>query len=396
MVVFGPDRVLTEVLYAGGLFDEVNGVVRDNFYTTIMNGDIYNKNFSYFDKEVYSIAPYYNSGGTYQIIVGGKFNNFHSQSYKKLIKLDGTTADIDTTFDTITNYPDATVRAIAVEDDTVFIGGDFTAYQGIPMGYFTKISAENASLDYNFNLVCSGFDATVRAIVVQPDGKIIVGGDFTQFTDSITGVTSMRGIIRLNSDGSYDSTFNNGNGGFDLGVNTIALQPDGNILVGGTFTTYSDSAGTNTANYICRLSGDGSFDTTFNPGAGGAAGTDGQVNSIALDRFNRPLVGGGFTTYTDANSANTANYIVRLDTDGVYDATFDTTKGFDSDVYSITNSFDEIFVGGRFSTYNTVTCGEVTRLYYDGTRDSRYAANNYNNTVGTTFVYAVLYRRTYL
>ena len=210
----------------------------------------------------------------------------------------------------------------------------------------------------------------------------------------------MRGIIRLNSDGSYDTTFNYGYGGFDDSVYTIALQPDGKILVGGGFTRYYDIAGTNTMNYVCRLNSDGSFDTTFNPGAGGAAGTDGVVYSIALDKYNRPVVGGNFSRYTDANSANTANYIVRLDTDGVYDATFDTTVGFDNRVYSIVNSINKLFVGGAFENFNGNRCYETVRLNYDATIDDTYVGNNYEYDSGggpaPGIVYSVLYQRTYL
>jgi uncharacterized delta-60 repeat protein len=95
----------------------------------------------------------------------------------------------------------------------------------------------------------------VNTIALQPDGKILIGGDFTSFDGN-----AVNHIIRLNSDGSFDSEFTvlNG-GGFDGNVNTIALQPDGKILIGGSFDNFDSTI----VNYIIRLNSDGSFDQDF-------------------------------------------------------------------------------------------------------------------------------------
>ena len=76
----------------------------------------------------------------------------------------------------------------------------------------------------------TGFDNTVRVIDIQPDGKILVGGDFTKYNG-----TSRNRIVRLNSNGSIDTSFNIGTG-FNDDVWTIDIQPDGKILVGGVAT----------------------------------------------------------------------------------------------------------------------------------------------------------------
>ena len=78
-----------------------------------------------------------------------------------------------------------------------------------------------------------GFNGTVSAIATQTDGKILVGGSFTSYK----GVTENR-IIRLNSDGTKDNSFNTGTG-FDATVYTIEIQADGKILVGGNFSSYN-------------------------------------------------------------------------------------------------------------------------------------------------------------
>jgi uncharacterized delta-60 repeat protein len=292
-------------------------------------------------------------------------------------------------------------------DDNIYIGGDLTSYGAYTVNYFTKLSGGTNNVDNNWASASSGFNATVRTTVIQRDGKILVGGDFSTYHDNVNGTTFMNGIIRLNIDGTFDTTFNYGSPGFNSGaqVNTISLQPDGKILVGGIFNGYTDASTSNSPNYICRLNTDGTYDTTFNSGGPGSSGTDAAVNSITIDPLDRMLVGGIFTTYTDASSANTANRMVRLKTNGTYDPTFDTTVGFAGGVVttrvnSIVISYDKVFVGGDFSSYNGSQAQQVVRLNFDGSKDATYVTNLYQYDDGSSItqgiVNVVLYRRTYL
>ena len=93
-----------------------------------------------------------------------------------------------------------------------------------------------------------GFDpnanGVVRAVVVQPDGKILIGGDFT----TVLGVTRNR-IARLNTDGTLDTAFDPNASG---PVSTIAVQADGKVLAGGAFT----NIGGQTRNSVARLTND--------------------------------------------------------------------------------------------------------------------------------------------
>ena len=84
-----------------------------------------------------------------------------------------------------------------------------------------------------------GFDpnanGTVRVVVVQPDGKILIGGDFTTLSPNGGAAVTRNHIARLNPDGTLDTAFNpNANGT----VYSIAVQADGKILVGGAFTQH--------------------------------------------------------------------------------------------------------------------------------------------------------------
>ena len=77
---------------------------------------------------------------------------------------------------------------------------------------------------------------SVRAMAVQPDGKVIIGGVFTE----VDGV-GYNYLARLNADGSVDTSFDIGTGANEV-VNAVAVQPDGKIIVGGNFTELNGTA----------------------------------------------------------------------------------------------------------------------------------------------------------
>ncbi|WP_198973132.1 delta-60 repeat domain-containing protein, partial [Xylophilus sp. ASV27] len=87
------------------------------------------------------------------------------------------------------------------------------------------------------------------SLAVQPDGKVLVGGGFTQL-----GGQTRTYLARLNADGSLDTGFNPD---ANNAVYSLAVQPDGKVLVGGAFT----QLGGQTRNRLARLNADGSLDT---------------------------------------------------------------------------------------------------------------------------------------
>ena len=93
-------------------------------------------------------------------------------------------------------------------------------------------------------------------------------------------------LARLNTDGSLDTSFTSA---ADYFVNTLAVQPDGKILVGGRFGTVAGQ----TRNNIARLNQDGSLDTSFNPGIGAYFS---DVNCLLVRNDGGILVGGSFET----------------------------------------------------------------------------------------------------
>jgi uncharacterized delta-60 repeat protein len=169
------------------------------------------------------------------------------------------------------------IESVAVQPDgKVLVGGGF--FIGTNFCTFARLNTDG-SMDNGFSPnVVNG----VLSIALQSDGKVLVGG----YIYTVNG-TYLSGIARLNANGSLDSSFNPGTGANGL-VRSIAVQPDGKVLIGGDFTTFN---GPN-RNHIARLNANGSLDLSFNPGTG----ANGNVSSIALQPDGNILIGGDFTT----------------------------------------------------------------------------------------------------
>jgi uncharacterized delta-60 repeat protein len=226
-------------------------------------------------------------------------------------------------------------------DGKIIAGGDFTACNFNPMSSICRLNSDG-TFDNTFT-IGSGFVNAVSTLQLQSDGKIIVGGNFTTYNGNPCNY-----ICRLNSDGTFDNTFIIGSG-FDNLVNTLQLQSDGKILVGGSFTSYNS----NPCNYICRLNSDGTFDNTFN------GGSNGTILDIAIQDNGKILIGGLFTTY----NGNPSVSIARLNSDGTFDNTFISGTGFDANINKLTLYNNLIYAGGAFSTYNGTPTNSFAALY---------------------------------
>jgi len=169
-------------------------------------------------------------------------------------------------------------------------------------------------------------------------------------------------IARLNADGSLDTSFNVGTGANAL-VQAIALQTDGKVLIGGSFTTVNDEA----RNYITRLNSNGSLDASFNIGAG----ANGVVRSLTLQADGKVLIGGGFTALNGVS----INRIARLNSNGSVDASFNPGTGANDFVKAITLQADgKVLIGGEFTTMNDLPHNSIARLNNNGLLDTSFNA----------------------
>jgi uncharacterized delta-60 repeat protein len=206
-------------------------------------------------------------------------------------------------------------------DGRIIVGGPFTTISGASRNYIARLDS-NGSVDTNFNVGIAGSGATsVLCMAITPQDQIIIGGSFS----SVNGY-SRSGIARLNSDGSVDTTFNPGLGASSwyssLGVESVAVQSDGKVVIGGIFTGLN---GTNRVN-IARLNTNGSLDLTFNAGMSAAA----TVTCVASQPDGKTVVGGVAGTFNgilmngtarlngDDSTTNTVQFLTSRQYFGTY------------------------------------------------------------------------------
>ena len=191
----------------------------------------------------------------------------------------------DTTFNPGGVGASSTVSAIAVQSDgKILVGGSFFAYNGQPAVFFVRLNTDGTR-DATFNPGGTGPNGTLSAIAVQPDDKIIIAGAFGQYS---ANAAASDNVMRLNADGTRDTTFNAGGTGASSTVFALALQSDGKLVIAGFFTAYNDEEEA-TSNRVIRLNADGTRDASFNPGG---AGANNILLAVALQADGKILLGG--------------------------------------------------------------------------------------------------------
>ena len=310
--------------------------------------------------------------GGYFTTLGGGGTGTTARSYIGRLNPDGT---IDTSFDPGANN---WVTALVVQaDGKILVGGFFTTLGGGNTGTTTRnrIARLNpdGTLDTSFD---PGANNPVQALAVQADGRILVAGAFTTLGGGGTGATTRNFIGRLNTGGTLDTTFNPG---ANNPVQALAVQADGRILIGGDFTTLGGGGtGTPIRNHIGRLNSDGALDASFDPAA------NQFVSALAVQADGKILVGGAFTTLDGGSGVTTRNRIGRLNPDGTLDTSFD--PGADGTVVNLTVQRDgKILAAGEFTTLGgsgtgTAPRNHLGRLNSDGAIDTSFdpGANNTN------------------
>ncbi len=275
---------------------------------------------------------------------------------------------LDTSFATGTGANGAVYSMAVQSNGQILIGGSFTSYNGTPCGGIARLNADG-TVDATFAANAgTGANGAIFSVAVQSNGQILIGGSF-----SFYGTTGVGNIARLNADGTVDATFATNEGsGANGAVRSVVVQSNGQILIGGAFTSYNGPS----RGHIARLNTDGSLDTTLWTAAG--SGANGAVYSVAVQSNGQILIGGSFTSYNGPNCGG----IARLNTtDGSLDATLNTTTGANGAIFSVAvQSNGQILIGGSFTSYNSTSCGYVARLNTNGSLDTSFVtttgANN--------------------
>lgn len=257
----------------------------------------------------------------------------------------------------------SSVVKLVSSGSTAYIGAfGATEYNGTPISNFFSIN-QNGSL----SLSAASVNSQVSEILLQTDGKTMIGGSFT----TVEGV-SRNSIARMNADGTLDTTFivGTGFGGVVSSIQSIAKNSSGDYFVGGLFSSYSGVA----RNNIIKLKSNGSVDNTFSVGAG----VNTLVQSILVQPDDKVILAGWFVSY----SSTTANRIVRLNTNGTIDNTFNSGTGFNNDVWdAITQPDGKIVCVGSFGSYNGTSVDRMVRLNSGGTIDTSFTSLGFNNLI---------------
>lgn len=361
------------------------------------------------------------------VIIGSE-DKYYNNVYKPYLVSVDSSGELNPWFNSNTGFNGNVYTSYTLPDDKLLIGGEFSSYNGIKTGCLVRLFP-NGELDttFNFELPCN----FIRDISVHTNGKIVIAGLF-----KISLLNSY--LAQLNHDGTLDSTFTHGVG-FDSYVNQVYVTPNGKILACGSFDEYNNipvspmvrlnTNGSLDNNFALKHSGlnatgivssfdfqsDGKIiagghfgfsnnypsfqnllrffsDGTYDPSFSGATQISpfhpaySQVNKVVVQSDDKIVVAGNFTSYSNNPTAG----IIRLDTNGIVDSTYNFNPGFSSsnsnfsvnDLYKYPN--DIIVAVGEFTHYNNTPMNRIVKINTNGTIDYGFNPNlGANKTINT-------------
>jgi uncharacterized delta-60 repeat protein len=323
---------------------------------------------------VYHIA----TQNTGKLIIGGYFSAYNNISKHNIARLN-TDLTLDQTFTYSGNNQGGNGLAIQPSDNKIVVVSSTPMFAGTS-SCVTRL-LQDGGIDSGFNVGGTGTaglsgrsNNTGYAVALQSDGKILVGGDFYYYNGQ-----QRFGIARLLPTGALDPSFvpTELNAYYWSVVQYILIQPDGRILLLGRFSIPSGS--TNVIKNILRLNANGTLDSSFLAG-----NTDGSVyyenmnisifgplTRMILQPDGKIVVVGGFTKYNGIN----VNSIVRLGSNGQIDPTFNVTYGTDRGINDVLMEPGtmKIIIGGEFNTFNGQPVKKMIRLNPNGTLDPTFS-----------------------
>ena len=279
-----------------------------------------------------------------KLLLAGGFTSVNGTARSRVARLnaDGT---LDTSFGNPLVGSFEVYAALPQADGKVLIGGFFDQVNGIARNNIARLNADG-TLDTGFN---PNADSLVQSMALLPDGRIVVVGNFT----SIAGSTGLAGWGRaiLNADGTLNTAtpipyFGN--------ATTVAVQADGKIIMSGRFTQIAG----NPRRGIMRFNADGTLDTGFNPDLGLQPSFQAyQANSIALQADGKIIIAGDFLSVGGV----TRNRAARLNADGTLDPSFNPNLDDTANAASI-QADGKILIGGMFGNVGSIARANLARF----------------------------------
>jgi uncharacterized delta-60 repeat protein len=294
-----------------------------------------------------------------KMLVGGEYDAVNGSPRRGLVRLNSD-GSFDQTFNIniTTNGTIAIINDIAPQPDGKFIiaGSTFSSVNGHPTQVIARINPDGTT-DTTFTSPLI-VDSIIKSVALEPDGKILIGGVLR------TPSAGIKGALRLNPNGTIDPTFTPN---INSTVNRLLRQADGKVLIGGEFTNVNGSA----LRGIARLLPNGSLDTTFTP----PGGANEAVLALAQQSDGKVLIGGRFTAVNGINRA----FLARLNADGTFDAGFTPSPNYY--VYDIAvQPNGKILVGGEFIAISNASTSRYARLNPDGSIDTSFNIGSGANT----------------
>jgi uncharacterized delta-60 repeat protein len=278
------DKIVVYGSFLGFAGDPRSGIVRLQSGGAVDGGFVTPSFEEYGEPGTISVVVQQADG---RLVVGGFFHSVGGVAAPNVARL-AMNGDHDPTFQRAlpTAVSTRSMRwPFRPSDNKVFIGGYFATFGGAIRNNLAWLSSDGA-LEPTFNGLpgAIGYAPTVHALATQSDGKILVGGFFS----SLDGMPR-HNVVRLNPDASLDSSFGQGLV-VDGSVRAFAIQPDGKIVIVGAFRAVNGVR----RGRVVRLNPDGTVDTSFNPTGTGA---DATINAVMLDSQGSVYVGGAFTNF---------------------------------------------------------------------------------------------------
>jgi len=265
------------------------------------------------------------------VLVGGRFTSIGGQSHQRVARLNPNLT-MDASFNTSAGANSDVWDVAVTPDGKIYIGGSFTTYGGDNTSPYLCRLNRDGSLDTSFAI--TGLNI-VYQVVPTADDKIVAGGAFS--------LVGNRYIARFNSDGSHDTSFTANTTNVRY-VYALVQTPDGGWLAGTRFGN------------LFRFDADGVQDNTWPTQA------NNDVWSLAIEEDGQIVVGGNFTTI----GGQSINRIARLNSNGTIDPSFTMRDGTNAVVYALgVQPLGKIWIGGGFSTYRGVTAGKLALLNGD-------------------------------
>lgn len=314
-----------------------------------------------------------------KILVAGSFNSTSEGIKNRLIRLN-VNGTVDNTLDIGSGFNNQILSVDEQPDGKLIIVGAFTTYKGQSDNNGIIRISPDGTKDTTFNNSI-GFQAEPHVVKVVENGKILVGANNGLYKgQQVKGLIKLLpdGNIDIDFDGGNrfrSFVFNDSNGGINGITNwngfvwTIEVDSVGRYLVGGNFNEYNGVL----SRRIVRIQTNGTLDTTFNVGQGflhqGAIGSlDCQVFKIQM-QGNKILAAGNFYTY----KGQPVSGIVRLNQNGSLDNSFNNDKILSGGLLGEPFIWDfditvggQILMGGTYTEYDGNGVGYITKTDVNG------------------------------